>query len=269
MDVISYMPSLRLFLFLGALGFLLVLEWKVPFRVPVQSRLRHIGTNLTIGGSNAVVVMLSAGPLLTWSHFVETKAWGLLYQLPGPIPNLVGSVVLLDLVFYGAHWANHHVPFLWRFHRAHHSDLDFDVTTALRFHLGEIVISTVIKAVSIVALGISPLGLILFEMAILAAAQFEHSNLRLPEPIETWVRLLMVTPNMHRIHHSRRPREHNANFGTIFSGWDRLFGTYFIRIRQEEIRIGLDEYPSPKHVGLVGFSTMPFGAACQPGPNGP
>jgi len=249
---------------LGILGLLLALEWLIPFRVPAQSKLRHVATNLIIGGSNAVVVNLLFGwALLLLSLRAEAEGWGLLHQIgAGSVANLITSVVLLDLIFYGVHWANHHAPFLWRFHRAHHSDLDLDVTTALRFHIGEVLISTAIKAVCVAVLGISPIGLIVFEATLLAAAQFQHSNLQLPESMEIWLRFLVITPHIHWIHHSRRPQEHNTNFGTILSGWDRLFRTYSMGVYREEIRIGLDQYPSPEHVGLGRFYTIPFGPGC-------
>ena len=270
MIFLSETSSLRPFLALGALALLLALEWWIPFRGLVQSKLRHVTTNLTIAGTNAVVVhLLLGGPLLLWSQVVKTEGWGLLHQLGmGPLSNILASVVLFDLVFYGAHWANHKVPFLWRFHRAHHSDLALDVTTAVRFHLGEVLISTGIKAGGITALGISPLGLVLFEMTLLAAAQFQHSNLGLPGRVDTGIRLMIVTPHMHWIHHSRRPHEHNSNFGTISSVWDRLFGTYFMQVRQAEIQVGLNEYSWPEQVGLLGFSAMPFRGGCRPGRSG-
>lgn len=253
------------------LGFLLSLEWRIPFRVPIQAKFRHAATNLVIGGTNAVVVNFSMGGILLFlTSQVETQGWGLLHHVGlGPLVNLATSIVLLDLIFYGVHWANHHVPFLWRFHRAHHSDLDLDVTTSQRFHIGEVLISTLIKAAAIAALGVSWMGLLMFEVVLQAATQFQHSNLRLPDPIDKGVRLLLVTPHMHWIHHSFRPYEHNRNFGTIFSSWDRLFGTYFIQTRQEEIGVGLAEYPSPDQVGLLGFLSMPIGSACRPGPYGP
>ncbi|MGH2620548.1 MAG: sterol desaturase family protein, partial [Anaerolineales bacterium] len=152
---------------------------------------------------------------------------------------------------------------------AHHSDLDLDVTTSQRFHIGEVLISTLIKVAAISALGVSWMGLLMFEVVLQAATQFQHSNLRLPAPLDKGVRLVLVTPHMHWIHHSGDPREHNANFGTIFSVWDRLFGTYFILTAQEEIRVGLAEYPSPDQVGLRGFLSMPIGSTCRPGPYGP
>lgn len=270
MIFLSETSSLRPLLAFGLLLLLLAWEWWIPFRAQISSKLRHVSTNLTIAGTNAVVVhLLLGGPLLVWSQVVTEEGWGLLHQLGvEPLWNIVASVVLFDLVFYGVHWANHKVPVLWRFHRAHHSDLALDVTTAVRFHLGEVLISTGVKAVGIAALGISPLGLVLFEMTLLAGAQFQHSNLGLPERVDNGIRLLIVTPHMHWIHHSRGPREHNSNFGTILSLWDRLFGTYFMQVPQAEIQIGLHEYPLSEQVGLVGFFTMPFRGACQRGPSG-
>jgi sterol desaturase/sphingolipid hydroxylase (fatty acid hydroxylase superfamily) len=139
------------------------------------------------------------------------------------------------------------------------------VTTALRFHLGEVLVSTGVKAACIVALGVPPLGLAMFEMMLLAAAQFQHSNLRLPGPWDARLRALIVTPDMHRIHHSRVPTEHNANFGTIFSGWDRLIGTDRMAVRQEDIAIGLASYPSLDRVTFLRFWAMPFGPGCRQG----
>ena len=265
MDFIGDMTALRMSLAFGVLGFFLALEGWIPFRAPVQSKLQHVATNLVIVGGNAVVVnLLVGGGLLLWSRRVEVEGWGLLNQLGwGPLAKVLVSVVLLDLIFFGNHWVNHHVPLLWRFHRAHHSDLDLDVSTGLRFHLGEVLVSTAVKGVSIAALGVPPLGFIISEMALLAAAQFQHSNLSLPKYLETPIRMFLVTPYMHWIHHSRRPREHNSNFGTMLSAWDRLFGTYFMDIRREEIKLGLDEYSSLDRVGILRFYLMPLGGSCR------
>ncbi len=254
---------LRLTTVLGVLGLLLVVESWTPFRASIRSRFRHVATNLTIGGSNAIVVnLLFGGMLIAASR--QAEGWGLLHHLGlGPLATVAASVVLLDLIFYGFHWANHFIPFLWRFHRAHHSDLDLDVTTALRFHLGEVLISTLIKAVAIVLLGIPVLGLLTFETLLVAAAEFQHSNLLLPEPIDKRLRLLVITTHMHWIHHSQLPLHHNSNFGTIFSGWDRLFRTYFMRVRQEDVRIGLEQYPAHEQVGLGRFYAMPIESKCR------
>jgi sterol desaturase/sphingolipid hydroxylase (fatty acid hydroxylase superfamily) len=266
MDLLaSDMIDPRLLLSLGLVGLLLALEWLVPFRTPVQSKLHHVSTNLVIFGGNSVAVQMLVGwALLLWSSRVDSETWGLLHQLRlEPISHVVLSVILLDLIYYGAHRLNHRVPFLWRFHRAHHSDPDVDVTTSVRFHLGEVLITTGIKGVSVLALGVSPIGFLISETALLAAGQFQHSNLRLPTVLERRLRLVIVTPPMHWIHHSRRLAEHNTNYGTMFSGWDRWFGTYFMGIQQSQITVGLEEYPTPEDLNILRFYRIPFDPACR------
>jgi sterol desaturase/sphingolipid hydroxylase (fatty acid hydroxylase superfamily) len=253
----------------GGLAAFLAAEAVRPFRAPVESKLRHVLRNFAIAGSNAVVVnLVFGGLLLAWADHATTAGWGLFSQLPlGFAGNVLTSVVVLDLIFYGAHWANHRVPVLWRFHRAHHSDVDFDTTTALRFHLGEVLWSTGIKAACVVVLGVSPWGLVAFETMLGLAAQWQHSNLRLPDRWDAALRLAIVTPNMHRIHHSRVPDEHNANYGTIFSWWDRLAGTYHLDVDQSGITIGLAEYPTPTEAAFACFWLMPLGRGCRSVPS--
>ena len=259
------MIDLRWALSLVFAGLLLALEWFQPFQSPVQSKLHHASTNLVIFGANSLVVQLFVGwALLLWSSRVDTETWGLLHQLRlESIHHAALSVILLDLIYYGAHRLNHRVPFLWRFHRAHHSDLDVDVTTSVRFHLGEVLITTGIKGISVLVLGISPVGLLISETALLVAGQFQHCNMRLPALLEPWLRLVIVTPPMHRIHHSRRSTEHNSNYGVAFSGWDRLFGTYFMAAEQSRITVGLDEYPTPEDVNVLRFYRIPFDKPCR------
>ena len=266
MDLLaSRMIDLRLSLFLGLGLLLLALEWVMPFRAPTQSKLHHVSTNVVILGTNGLAIQLLGGwALLLWSSHVDSETWGLLHQFQlEPIPHVVLSVILLDLIYYAAHRLNHRVPFLWRFHRAHHSDLDVDVTTSGRFHPGEALITTGIKGVSVLALGVSPVGFLVSETALFAAGQFQHSNLQLPEVLERWLRFVIVTPPMHWIHHSRRSAEHNTNYGTMFSGWDRWFGTYFMEVQQNQIKFGLSEYPVPDDVSLLRFYRMPFDPACR------
>jgi len=253
-------------LFLG-LGLFLGLERRRPFRVSVQGKLLHAATNLTIAGGNAAVVtLLVGGLLLAWIDWTNREGWGLLQQMGvGPTGNIVASVLLLDLIFYGMHRANHRFSILWRFHRAHHSDLEVDVTTALRFHLGEVLISTGIKAAIIPVMGISWIGWLVYEIAAQAVSQFQHMNVPLPDPVDSEIRRLLVTPGMHWIHHSRRRLDHDTNFGIIFSTWDRWLGTYRMQARREEIQVGLDEYPLPERGNLWQFFKIPFGAGCRPG----
>src|SRR5262245_20117100 len=257
--------GLRLFIPLALIGSILALEFLVPFRAPIQSRLEHVSTNLIIFGGNSVVAyFLSSLALVYLSSYVTSGGWGVLsYARLDPLLNILVSVILLDLLAYGVHRLYHRVPILWRFHRAHHTDLDVDATTSLRFHLGEVLITTGIKASAVALLGISPVGFLISETVTLAAALFSHGNVKLPKNLEPRLRLAIVTPTMHWIHHSCRPAEHNTNLGDVFSGWDRLFGTYFMGVQQDQIKFGLEEYPSPEDVNIFRFYRIPFDTACR------
>jgi sterol desaturase/sphingolipid hydroxylase (fatty acid hydroxylase superfamily) len=261
----SELVDLRLSFSLGLIGLLLAAEGLMPFRTPLQSKLEHTSTNLVIFGGNSLIAQILSGwTLLLWSSYVTRETWGLLYYFRlDPVSNIVVSVVLLDLIAYAVHRIYHRVPFLWRFHRAHHSDLDVDATTSLRFHFGEVMITTGIKGLSVLGLGISPVGFVVSEMAALAAGLFSHGNLKLPNSLEPRLRLAIVTPRMHWIHHSCRQTEHNTNLGAVFSAWDRLFGTYFMGVQQNQIQFGLDEYPRPEDVNLLRFYRIPFDPACR------
>ena len=251
---------------LGSMAVILGVEWAVPFRRSSQSKLEHVSVNLIIFGGNSLIAQVLAGwTLLIWSSYVTNAEWGLLYHLPlGPVSHVTASVVMLDLVAYGLHRLYHRAPFLWRFHRAHHSDLDMDATTSIRFHLGEVVLTTTMKALAVWALGVPPAGFLISETLTLAAGLFSHANVRLPGGLETRLRWAIVTPNMHWIHHSRRPAEHNRNLGAVFSGWDRLFGSYDMGAAQHDIQFGLDEYPSPADVTFLRFYRIPFDKGCCP-----
>jgi sterol desaturase/sphingolipid hydroxylase (fatty acid hydroxylase superfamily) len=219
---------------------------------------------IIFGGNSLIAQFLAGWALLIWSSYVTSEGWGLLYHLHlDPVSHVITAIIALDLAAYGIHRLYHRVPFFWRFHRAHHSDLDIDATTSLRFHLGEVVMTGGMKGLSVWALGVSPLGFVLSETITLAAGLFSHGNLRLPGGLESRLRLAIVTPTMHWIHHSRRPAEHNTNLGAVFSGWDRVFGTYYMGVRRDEIQFGLDEYPAPEDVSILRFSRMPFERACR------
>jgi sterol desaturase/sphingolipid hydroxylase (fatty acid hydroxylase superfamily) len=258
-------PTLRGLVSIACIAVVVSVEWAAPFRTPIQSRLEHVSTNLIIFGANSLIAQFLAGwAVLIWSSYVTSEGWGLLHYLHlDPVSHVVTSIIALDLAAYGIHRLYHRVPFFWRFHRAHHSDLDIDATTSLRFHFGEVIMTGGMKGLSVWALGVSPLGFVLSETITLAAGLFSHGNLRLPRGLESRLRLAIVTPTMHWIHHSRRPTEHNTNLGAVFSGWDRVFGTYYMGVRRDEIQFGLDEYPAPEDVSIVRFSRMPFESACR------
>jgi len=241
------------------------LEYWIPLRTTLQNKLHHVSTNLTIAGVNAALVnFLFGGLYVAWTQSSTAETWGLLNSLAfSPIGNLFASLFLLDLLGYGIHWAHHRISVLWRFHRAHHSDLDLDATTALRFHVGEAFITGGIRAISLPLLGVSWVSLVVYEVTFQVLGLFSHSNFRLPEFVDRRIRILLVSPQMHWLHHSRRPVEHNSNFGQIFSLWDRLLNTYHPPRTRDQIQVGLDEYPLPDHVSLMPFYAIPLGQACR------
>jgi sterol desaturase/sphingolipid hydroxylase (fatty acid hydroxylase superfamily) len=191
----------------------------------------------------------------------QEQGWGLLNVLT--LPAWLGVVVgllALDLVVYLQHAMFHTMPILWRLHMMHHADLDIDVTTGLRFHPIEIVISMVIKMTVIAALGPSVFTVILFEIILNGTAMFNHGNVRLPLALDRYLRLLVVTPDMHRVHHSVTIRETNSNFSFNFPWWDRLFGTYRAQpvLGHEEMVIGLAQFRDPARNTLGHMLVMPF-----------
>jgi sterol desaturase/sphingolipid hydroxylase (fatty acid hydroxylase superfamily) len=256
--------TLRWLFSVGVLALILGAEWAAPFRRPIQSKLEHVSMNLMIFGGNSLIAQFFSGwMLLVWSIYVTYTGQGLLQYLRlEPVTHVIVSVILLDMIAYAIHRLYHRVPIFWRFHRAHHSDLDLDATTSIRFHLGEVMLTTGLKGLCVWILGVSPAGFLFSETMTLAAGLFSHGNVRVPERLESRLRWAVVTPRMHWIHHSRRPSEHNTNLGAVFSGWDRLFGTYYMGVAQQDVRFGLDEYPRPDDVTFLRFCRMPFDQAC-------
>jgi sterol desaturase/sphingolipid hydroxylase (fatty acid hydroxylase superfamily) len=214
---------------------------------------------------NALVVRLlfpaaAAGAALA----AEVHGWGLLHVAPVPgWLGLVVSVVALDLVVYAQHLVFHRVPWLWRLHRVHHSDVDFDVTTGLRFHPLEIVASMLVKMAAIVALGAPALAALVFEVVLNASSMFEHANVRLPAWSDRLLRALIVTPDVHRVHHSTEVDETNSNYGFNLSIWDRLFRTYRAEPRagQDGVVIGLPIFRARREARIDRLLTQPFRSA--------
>ena len=191
----------------------------------------------------------------------ESRGWGLFNHVPWPMWLAVAlAVVLLDLAIYGQHVLFHFVPVLWRFHRMHHADLDVDVTTGTRFHPIEVFLSFGIKFAVIVSIGASPVSVLIFEILLNATSLFNHSNVRLPVRIEPLVRLFVVTPDMHRVHHSIVNRETNSNFGFNLPWWDWLFRTYRPQPQagHDSMTMGIDRFRDPKELRLDRMLTQPF-----------
>jgi len=254
--------AIRLGFFLGTLTVLALLERMAPRRVLSTSKPARWFANLGIVTVDTLMVrflfpVLPAGlALLCWQ-----EGWGLLNHFPVPYGIAVFSgVVLLDFFIYIQHVLFHHVPTLWRLHGVHHTDLDFDVTTAVRFHPVEILLSMAVKLGIVYLFGLPAMAVILFEIILNSTAMFSHSNLRLPLRLDGVLRLLIVTPDMHRVHHSVIIREHNSNFGFNLSLWDRLFGTYRAQPEKghEGMPIGLANFRDPSRLNLLHILALPF-----------
>lgn len=254
----------RGFIGMGGLALLLLIESVRPFRRPVDSRWRRYVINFFIAGSNALLLSVVLGGLIvSVYHTYELHRIGVLHRLGiGGWGNVLATVLVLDGVTYVWHRAYHGVPLMWRMHRVHHSDRDLDVTTSGRFHLTEMVLSAIFRLGIIALVGADVASVVIFEIIFGLTNQLEHSNLRLPEPLESWCRLIFVTPDMHRIHHLQNPRDTNSNYSTIFSWWDRLFGTYRFGVDQQRAVIGLPDYPRAADVSFGRVLAMPFGPPC-------
>jgi len=189
------------------------------------------------------------------------RGWGLLNYYPvKPLSALIISVLVLDFVIYLQHRMFHFVPVCWRVHMVHHTDEDIDVTTALRFHPLEIILSLLIKFTAVAAIGAPPLSVLIFEVMLNGASMFNHGNIKIPSYIDRVIRMVLVTPDMHRVHHSVITRETNSNYGFSFSWWDRLFGTYIAQPQEGhgKMKIGLNGYHDDRSLKLTTLLAMPF-----------
>lgn len=239
---------------------LLLVQWKFPLRRQTFSRLRRLARNgvFSVPGFALARVSLVPFPLMT-AVWAAHHHFGLLRLLPAPRwLAVVAGVLLLDYAYYWWHVGLHLVPFLWRFHNVHHSDLDMDVSTALRFHLGEVILSVPFRVTVVAAFGIDLWALIVFELIFETVTFFEHSNWRLPIRLERFFHYFLVTPRLHGIHHSIVERETNSNWGTIFCWWDKLHRTLRRDIPQDEITTGVAAYRDEKELTLGRLFILPF-----------
>ncbi|MCB2065762.1 MAG: sterol desaturase family protein [Erythrobacter sp.] len=252
-------PTLGLALAAGLFALLALAELALPFRRASQPKGRRWLTNLALFAIDTLAArLLLPLAMVGMAVLALERGWGLFNLVELPLWLAFGmSLLVLDLALYLQHWATHRVPLLWRLHRVHHTDRDFDVTTAARFHPGEIVLSLAYKMAVIAALGAPPMAVFLFETLFMLASLVVHANLALPSGIDRLVRLLLVTPDMHRVHHSTRACETDSNYGTVLSGWDRLFGTYCASA-QEPLTIGLAEWQDERPARLGWSLLLPF-----------
>jgi sterol desaturase/sphingolipid hydroxylase (fatty acid hydroxylase superfamily) len=238
--------------------------WEVlaPRRPQAIGRLRRWPGNLGIVALDVAVLRLAApAAAVGMGIAAEAHGWGLFQAFAVPAwLALVASVVLLDLAVYLQHVLFHAVPALWRLHRMHHADLELDVTTGLRFHPIEILLSLLIKLGVVAALGAPAAAVLVFEVLLNATAMFNHGNVRLPARLDRLLRLVVVTPDMHRVHHSIVPRETNSNFGFNLPWWDRLFGTYRAApaAGHDAMTIGIAQFRDPRELRLDRMLLQPF-----------
>ena len=248
-------------LVIGTFGLLWLLERHHPLRKESEPKLRRNARNLAVAGLAAAVLQLIERPLVEpLTTLVERRGWGLLkvVRLPTWL-EVTLAVVLMDYTLYLWHVLMHRLPLLWRFHIAHHVDLDLDASTAFRFHFGELAISAGWRAGQVALIGVSPLSLSVWQTFLLLSALFHHSNVRLPVEVERKLNRVFVTPRMHGIHHSIVEDETNANWSSGLTVWDWLHGTLRLNVPQDRITIGVPAYREPDEVELIEVLKMPFG----------
>ncbi len=253
---------IRLAAFALVFGAVALWELAAPRRTPRFGRRDRWPHNLGLLFVDVLVLrLLAPGAVVGVASAAEARGWGFLniVSLPGWAAFMIG-VVVLDLVIYFQHVMFHAVPTLWRLHRVHHADQDFDVTTGTRFHPIEILISTVIKCAAVAAIGAPAMAVLVFEVLLNATAMFNHANASLPARADSWVRWLVVTPDMHRVHHSVFYDESSSNFGFNLPWWDRLFGTYRKepRLGHDAMTVGVDAFRAAEDLRLDQLLIQPF-----------
>lgn len=239
---------------------LLLIQWRSPLRRQHFATLRRVIRNLVLSVPSHAVFRWAMLPVpLALAAWARDQSIGLLNSLVLPLwLRTVVTFLLLDYAYWWWHWANHMVPLFWRFHNVHHTDLDMDVSTATRFHFGEMLFSVGFLSLSVVLFGVTPILLIAFFLTFEGATLFHHSNWRLPIWFERGLHRVMVTPRMHGIHHSIVERETNSNWGTIFCWWDKLHHTLRRDIPQDEITIGVAAYRDEKELTVGRLFILPF-----------
>jgi sterol desaturase/sphingolipid hydroxylase (fatty acid hydroxylase superfamily) len=241
---------------------LFVLERGVALRRPRRPLLGRLLINLSMSALTFAAAMLLVRPaVMTAMEWTPDTTVGVIHIAPMPgALQFILSFLLMDLTFYWWHVVTHRVPFLWRFHNVHHLDPDLDVSTAFRFHFGEIALSTVFRIMQVIAVGPSVPMFVAYELVFQANTLFHHSNVRLPIRIERLLNFVLVTPRMHGIHHSQVREETNSNYSVVFSWWDRLHRTVGLDIPQSDIVIGIPAYSDPADNGLWNSLLLPFRA---------
>lgn len=261
--ILGHELPIRLGFFFGIFATMALWEVLAPRRALTASKAVRWSNNLGLVFFNSFVLrLLFPSAAVGVAAVTAEKGWGLLniYDVPFLLAVII-AVVAMDFVIWLQHLLVHAVPALWRLHRVHHADLDYDVTTGARFHTIEIILSMLIKFATILVLGPPVVAVVIFEVLLNATAMFNHGNVRLPAGLDRVLRWVVVTPDMHRVHHSVEDDEANSNFGFNLPWWDRLFGTYRDQPRggHEGMTIGIHKYRTPQEVAwLPGMLTLPL-----------
>lgn len=261
--IMNHELAIRLSFFFGV--FILIALWEImkPKRPLLVSKTVRWINNLGLVILNSILLRLlfpaaAVGAAIT----AKDHSWGLFNNIDIPFFwSVLFAVIILDFIIYLQHVMVHSLPVLWRLHRVHHADVDYDVTTGARFHPLEIILSMLIKFATIFLLGPPVIAVVIFEILLNAIAMFNHGNIHLPEKVDAFLRLFVVTPDMHRVHHSIEDDETNSNFGFNIPWWDRIFGTYREQPRagHKEMIIGIHDYKELKQVAwITGMLTLPF-----------
>lgn len=255
---------IRLSAALGIFCIMIGWEYVSPRRIQQLSRKQRWPVNLGLAVFNIAIMRLTLGGIAYLSAVnAANQHYGLLNQWPVPEwLSIIVTLLVLDFAIYGQHIVSHKWPLLWRLHQVHHTDLEFDATTALRFHPLEIMISMLYKVLCIVLIGANPWAVIIFEIILNGAATFNHSNINIPPTLDKKLRWLIITPDMHRIHHSTLTAETDSNYGFSISCWDRLCGTYTANPKQPQttMAIGLEPFREAHELGFLRLLLLPFQA---------
>ncbi len=254
--------TIRMVIFFGVFTLLAGLELLAPRRKATAPKgWRWLGNWGLVILDTALLRMVFPMAAVGMAAYTDANNWGLLnaFELPYALQFAI-ALLVLDFAIWLQHVIFHAVPLLWRFHMVHHADLDLDVSSGFRFHPGEILLSMGYKFAVIAALGPPAAAVLVFEVVLNAMAMFNHSNLNLPQPLDRILRMLVVTPDMHRVHHSIDARETNSNFGFNLSWWDRLFGTYVPqpKLGHDGMTLGLEQHQAPKKQTLWSLLIMPI-----------
>lgn len=253
--------TVRSIIFAGLLILFLILQLVIPSRKPYKGRFVHMASNLGLVGINNIVLFFIPLIPLTVAQFTESNNIGLFHLVEFPLwMIIVVQVLLLDMIIYFQHRVFHKVGWLWALHSVHHIDPMLDVTSGLRFHPFEIIISNFIKVFFVFILGINPLSVLIFEISLNGFAMFNHSNLKLPDWLESIVSKVLITPALHTIHHSKVRRETNSNYGFSIILWDVIFKSFIKngKYKMANINIGVVGMPEVKKTGFPYYLTYPF-----------